>query len=406
MKLRIFSVASIKERTKRSLINLLKKRVISEYSEHLHAPASGRALLSYLVLPLLPPPALRDTTKFSNRGIAQEIPRVLNELGYIVDIVNYDNTSWLPKKHYDLFIGHAGINFKRLSNNLSPDAKRIYFSTGLYWKEGNLRQAQRLSDVASRRHCLFPPERFITFDEEDANESADLIICLGNQRVRDSYARFSRVININNAIFPIEFDRHETKDFDAGRKHFLYFSGRGNVHKGLDLLLESFVDTDLHLHICQHMQNEFIGLYKKELTEEPNIHVHGFVKMRSRQFEDLVLRCNWLVSATCAEGQPGAVLEGMAHGLIPMLTDAANIDVENLGIRMQSTKIEDIRSLIYHASQIDTESCRSMAKRCLKEARKTYSVENFRNSLRQAISQVSATNIVREDRREGRVEYD
>jgi glycosyltransferase involved in cell wall biosynthesis len=266
--------------------------------------------------------------------------------------------------------------------------------------------AQRLFDVAARRYYLLPPERFNKFNEEYAHESADWIICLGNQRVRNSYARFSRVININNAIFPIECHRYETKDFDTGRKHFLYFSGRGNVQKGLDLLIESFVGTDLHLHICQHMQNEFMDLYKKELTEEPNIHVHGFVKMRSQQFEDLVMRCNWLISATCAEGQPGAVLEGMAHGLIPILTDAANIDLDNLGIKMPSTRIEDIRSLIHYVSQTDTESCRSMADRVLKETRKTYSVENFRTSLKQAISQISATKFVREDRREGRQGYD
>ena len=306
---------------------LARKMVIMGYDEFCSGKTQQRALLSYLVMPLLPPSAFRDHIKFSNRGIAQEIPRVLNELGYKVDIINFNNTSWLPKRCYEIFIGHGGINFERLSSHLPEPTRRICFSTGIYWMEFNFRLAKRFYDIALRRGYLLQPKRFVAYSEEYANEKADGIICLGNQEALKSYGKFRKVIAISNAVYPVNRESNRNKDYDAGRKHFLFFSGRGNVLKGLDLVLEAFVQSELHLHICQHMEPDFLKLYCNELTRRSNIHVHGFVRMRSPCFQKLAKQCNWVISASCAEGQPGAILECMGYGLIPILSDSNNIDL-------------------------------------------------------------------------------
>lgn len=169
----------------------------------------------------------------------------------------------------------------------------------------NARITRRFSELALRRGYLLPQERFIKYDEEYANRTADGIICLGNQKAVETYAQFPKVIGINNAIYPTNSERWRDKNYEEGRKHFLFFSGRGNIHKGLDVLLEAFAETDLHLHICQHMQPDFMYLYRSELSELANIHLYEFTKMRSKKFDELISRCNWTISATCAEGQPG-----------------------------------------------------------------------------------------------------
>src|SRR2546427_1872550 len=156
---------------------MARKTVIREYVEFCDTKPQKQALLSYLVLPLLPPRRLRDRTMFSNRGIAQVIPQVLNELGYSVDVVNYDNDSWRPTKDYDLFIGHGGINFENISRTLSPRITRIYFATGLYWKEWNRRLTQRICHQVERRGCV-TDYRAIQYDEDYATSVADGIICL------------------------------------------------------------------------------------------------------------------------------------------------------------------------------------------------------------------------------------
>jgi glycosyltransferase involved in cell wall biosynthesis len=379
-------VGTAKDSLVRRLTGLVSSRVIRDYDEFCEGKPARRALLSYLVLPLLPPPVLRDRVKFSNRGIAQEIPRVLNELGYSVDIVNYDNRSWLPDRNYDLFIGHGGINFEPISQRLPASTIRVYFATGIYWREWNAKNKRRAEEMVSRRGVPLSSYRAIENEEEYALNNSDGIICLGNGAAVQTYGRFPHVIGINNAIFPVDWEGWRGKDFEGGRKHFLFFSGRGNVHKGLDLLLEAFAGTDLHLHVCQHLEPDFADVYRQELTGHPNIHVYGFIPMRSQKFTALATQCDWVISPTCAEGQPGAVLECMAHGLIPILSEEANIDIGTWGIPLPDCRIDTLRSTGLRASVMEMELIRQMTTEAVDVARTQYSADNFYKNIRKAVA--------------------
>jgi glycosyltransferase involved in cell wall biosynthesis len=381
-------VGIVKDALVRRLTGLATCRVIRDYDEFCKGKPTRTALLSYLVLPLLPPPALRDRVKFSNRGIAQEIPRVLNELGYSVDIVNYDNRSWFPVRPYDLFIGHGGINFEQISRRLPERTVRIYFATGIYWREWNAHNERRAVGLSSRRGVTLASYRAIENDEEYALDKSDGIICLGNRRAVETYSRLPRVIGINNAIFPVAWEGWRGKNFEEGRKHFLFFSGRGNVHKGLDLLLEVFAGTDLHLHVCQHLESDFADAYRRELTECSNIHVHGFVPMRSSKFYALAKRCDWVVSPTCAEGQPGGVLECMAHGIIPIISEETNIDIGEWGIPLPDCCIDTLRSSLILAGRLEIDLIRKMAIEAVGITKKLYSIDNFRRNFRAAIEMI------------------
>ena len=370
------------------IIKLARRKMILNFDEYCVGEPTKKALLTFLAIPLLLPPVFRDRVRFSLRGMAQEIPRVLNELGYRVDVVNFDNISWKPKEKYDLFIGHGGINFEKISRSLPKEVIRIYLSTGIYWKEWNFRIAKRLYDVALRQAFLLKPERFIKYSEEYANKNSDAIICLGNQEAVKTYSNFKNVFGINTAFYPIKKEIEFKKNFATGRQHFLFFSGGGNVHKGLDLLLESFNGMNLHLHVCQTIQDDFFKLYSQELTQLPNIHMHGFIKMRSEQFIRLINKCNWVISASCAEGQPGAIVECMAYGLIPILSDWNNIDLENWGIRLENCNLLTIRSVLEEVSTMDVEECRLRSEAVIKTVKQKYSVQIFRENLSKALKEI------------------
>ncbi len=365
----------------------IKTRVISGYDAYLDTRSPRRALLSYLVHPLLLPRRMLDPAQFSNQGMAREIPRVLNELGFVVDMVDYTNMDWTPRQAYDLFVGHSRFNFVRLADLVRPSARVLYFSTGVHWRQQNTEAAKRLYDVAVRRGVLLPPERINDPAEGEAYEKADAIICLGNQRAAQSFSAYQRVHHLNNAAYPINGTPLSWKDFAAAQKHFLFFSGLGNVHKGLDLLLEAFVGADCHLHVCQRLQPEFARAYRAELTGQPNIHVHGFVKMRTPEFERLAAQCNHVILPTCAEGQPGSVLECMAYGLAPILPDAANIDLEDFGFAIPALNVDAVRSVIHRVSELEPEECRRRAQASAAAVARSYSVENFRANLKSAIEQ-------------------
>lgn len=362
-----------------------QREIISDYREFCPHDPTGKALVSYLVAPLLPPPGRRDRVIFSNWGIAQGIPRALNELGYTVDIVEYDDRDWKPTREYDVFIGHGGVNFESIHRQLSSKTVCLYFSTGIYWKEWNAREAERFAGLARRRGCFLSPDRAIRCSEEYANREADGIICLGNSAAVQTYGQFKRVIGIDNAAYPLEWRAGNGKDHDAGRHHFLFFSGSGNVHKGLDLLLEAFAGTDCHLHVCQDMDPGFAGIYRHELQECPTIHVYGSVPMRTSAFEDLATTCNWVISATCAEGQPGAILECMAYGLIPVLPVSANLDTEDFGFLLPDCTIPTIRSVVSQLTGLSREECQHRSLLAGRRARDRYSPGNFTRSFKEAV---------------------
>lgn len=361
---------------------------IKAYNEYSIVKPRKKALLSYLVYPLLPPPDKRDKVVFSNLGIAQHIPKILNELGYEVDIINYDDISWSSVEEYDLFVGHGGINFSSIAEKLSQKTVCVYFSTGIYWREFNIREAERLLTLAIRQGFLLTPDRRIKFSEEEANQLADGIICLGNKNAAATYSKFPNVITVNNAVYPIGDYSLDTKDFDSSRRHFFFFSGPGCIHKGLDRLIEAFAQTDLHLHVCQRMDAEFTKIYENVITNAPNIHIHGEIPMRSRQYEDLVSKCNWTILATCAEGQPGATLECMGYGLIPILPETANIDLMDFGILLSDCEINTIRATIHQASQLPPAECKQRAIQTMKVTKTLYTPERFDQEFKSAIQQI------------------
>lgn len=375
-------------RFRQALGRLAQRISIPGYDEYCVCSSPRRALLSYLVMPLLPPPPMRDRVRFSNRGMAQEVARALNELGFVVDIINLDNTTWQPTRTYDLFVGHGGINFERISRQLPASVPRIYYSTSLYWKEFNAREAKQFYELARRRGFFLPPDRAIMDSEEYAVRTADGIITLGNQVAVQSYASRTKVYSINNAAFPVKWQGWQEKDYFAGRNHFLFFSGNGNVHKGLDLLLEAFAQTDLHLHICQRIESRFGRVYHHELYELPNIHLHDFVQMRSAEFHALAKRCNWVIAPTCAEGSPGSVVECMAHGLIPILSDGATIDLEDWGYRIDALTVDAVRSAISVASASGATDCRTRAEKVVRATQDRYSPDAFRRDFRNAVERI------------------
>lgn len=369
-----------------AVLRAAKRRVIRNYSEFLAEPTGARALVAYLAWPLLPPAALRDRTEYSNRGLAQDIPRALNELGYSVDVVNFDNERWIPDRSYDLTVGHGGANFTRLAGLVGTATTKIYFATGTYWREANRRSAERLADLARRTGYLLPPERAVDGAEEAANRAADGIICLGNEAAARTYASFSRVERVNNAAFPVNApEQLLDKDFASARREFLFFSGPGNVHKGLDRLLEAFEGTNLILHVCQRISKPFVRAFGRYLNGHPNVAVHGVLRMRAPEYRALVRRCGWVVHPTASEGQPGSVVECMAHGLVPILSTEANIDVDGFGVLLPDCDVSTVRRVCVEASCEEPDILRRRTERVLEVVGTNYTPEAFRNAFKQAV---------------------
>ena len=188
---------------------------------------------------------------------------------------------------------------------------------------------------------------------------------------------------INNGyMLDIPFDRREKKC-----NSFLFFASSGQVHKGLDLLLDIFSQKDFpcELYICSAYRNEpqFVAAYKKELFDMPNIHAIGFIATNSKRFADIVQKCAYLIVPSCAEGQMGSALTVMSAGVIPILSQECGFD-DDEAILLPDCKLETIKNIILEYSQKSMDWVDKKSHEVIDMTRKKHSKEMFIQSLRQA----------------------
>ncbi len=347
-----------------------------------------RALLSYLVEPVAIPEGDERFLRHANVAHAREMVRALNRMGYVVDAVDYRDTSFIPKGHYDLFVGHGGLNFERISRRLSKATVRVYFSTGCYWKFHNDQELARLAGLSSRRGLKVAPDRLILNSEEGALRAAHAIVALGNRFTSATYAAFPRVIPLDGAVPHDDWYGTVEKDFAEGRNHFLYYAGDGCVHKGLDLLLESFAALPQQLWICARMDPGFSDAYARELADCPNIHLVGWVLARSARFYGLMSRCNWVILASCSEGQAQSVVECMNHGLVPVVSRATGLDTDGVGFLLDPCTIGEVSRTVAELADLPPEHCREMSRAARMAAVTDYSLERFSRRFEDAMASI------------------
>jgi glycosyltransferase involved in cell wall biosynthesis len=311
--------------------------------------------------------------------------RVLNDMGYAVDVIECTNKRFIPMRDYDLFIGHQAYNFGRIARSLPAGAVKIFFATGISWQEWNRREADRFLGLKKRRGVRLPYDRRYVHNEDAVYRSVEGIICLGNEYARNSFASYPAVFALNNAAFDDDYFDRVSKDRAISRKGFLFFSGPGNVHKGLDLLLEAFDCVDAELYICQHIEEKFGKVYHRELFGKQNIHTIGCISPRSQKFYELVERCDFAILPSCAEGSPGSVIECMHRGLIPVVTEACNIHVNGFGVLLDASSVEAIAETVRSLIQRPTAWIEMMSRRTRQVAMTEYSESNFINNMRTAV---------------------
>lgn len=349
------------------------------------------ALISYLVDPIVLYP---NTSQFSNHGIARSIPRALNELGYIVDIIYWKDETFIPQKKYDLFIAHGAINFDKIYSHLPSSCITIYFSSGNYWKFNNSQENIRLENLEKRKGVRLSNDRFISISEERVHRLAKGIITLGDPSALKPYENdnIHNVFAIPNATYPDSYNCISKRDFNIARNNFLFFSGSGNVHKGLDLLLEVFSKSNKHLYIMTNMDPDFVKLYKKEFSL-PNIHQIGWVTMRSKKYYDVMKICGFIIHPSSSDGSAGSVIEAMQQGLIPIISKETRIDISKLGFYINPCTIKEIDNVIKETEKISIKELEQKSKDVIHLVEQNLSPEMFLLNFKKCIKKIVDNNI-------------
>lgn len=345
-----------------------------------------QALLSYIIYPFEAP--IRND--HSNHRECFAIAEILHELGYSVDVINWDNTQFLPEKHYDLVIDNHS-NLERLSNYFTKGTVRVFHATNAHWLYQNAIEYQRHQQFFKKTGISITPLRIIP--KGNSGAYCDVITMFGNGFTESTYDAFrQRVHHLPMSVTAKPELCQRT--VEVARKHFVWLNSHGALLKGLDVVLEAFMECpDLTLSVCGDLQkdHEFFDALSERLSSAKNIKLLGWVNVDSPGFEKLVSSAAWVVSASFSEGGGGSILNCMAKGLVPIISRSSSITLPaNTGFYVDQNEPTALREMIKKASALPTSEIEKMSRNAYEFICSNHTLENFKARFKELIVDLEA----------------
>jgi hypothetical protein len=337
----------------------------------------GRVLLSYVIDPFLLDDPKAISHDHTHHWESWQIARTFSAHGYAVDVVHYDDRSFVPGRPYDVLVS-ARTDLERLARHLPPTCLKIAHLDTAHFLTNNAGALQRLLAARERFGVALRSPRMV--EENWAIEAADLGCVLGNAFTAESYAYAGKPIHRIPISSPRTWDWPADKDFDRVRRSFLWFGSGGLVHKGLDRVLEVFKGLpDFRLHVCGPVDREarFRDAFAGYLYETPNIRTHGWVDIATPAFTEIVNDCVATVYPSASEGGGGSTLTCMHAGLIPVVTAAASVDVGDFGLLCADASLESISARVNEIADMPTEELAGRARAAWEFARARHTRDAF-----------------------------
>lgn len=303
------------------------------------------------------------------------------ELGCRVDAVSWVNRDFEPEEPYDVVVD-VRTNLERWAPSLPADCLKVLHIDTAHYTFHNPAQEERRRTLAERRgrsvkaEKMLPPNRAI--------ETADVATVLGNAFTQETYAFAGKPLLHIPISVPCTYPRIDDRDFESARRRFLWFGSGGLVHKGLDRVLEAFVDLpELELVVCGPIRREkdFEREYFQELYRTPNIHTQGWIDVRPRTFLPLVRQCLGLIYPSCSEGGGSSVLTCMHAGLVPIVNREVSVDIDSsYGILLEEPTVEGIRRAVRSFADRPVDELRALSDAAREHARAHHTKDHFRRA--------------------------
>jgi len=211
-----------------------KRNKIKNYFKTQH---SKNALLSYITKPFRKGEYFTHTNYFE----AMSHAKILNELGYNVDVIDYDYHGEIDFSKYDLLVGF-GDAFQKYFEFSKKKVKTIYYGTGMHVCHQNHATLKRLKDVYLKKVLwLGNSTRYVEKCWTHQTYLVDAMIVLGNEVCVESYKKFydGKIFNIPAPFYKV-IDAWKLLQENNLGKSFIWFGSSGLIHKGLDLVLDYF----------------------------------------------------------------------------------------------------------------------------------------------------------------------
>lgn len=264
---------------------------------------------------------LRENFGHTNRQEMMQIVKVCIEMDWSIDICGCNDRNAIEQiqsDYYDCILGF-GVTFGYAREH-NPKALSILYMTENPYDVSYARETERIAYFKERTGRNFALERTGVYYQKDDEKKADAVICLGDERCFPEGKSVIRIwpSALKNPVFSLDFSQKK-------RTNFLVYGTDGFVHKGNDILVDIFErHPEWTLYLC--------GTRGKEKAKEagyrlpPNVRAVGFVDTLSEQFNEIVKKCYYLLLPSCSEAPSTAVLTGMRHGMLPVVSRGIGLD--------------------------------------------------------------------------------
>lgn len=341
---------------------IFRKKFLKDYDKYCRTKI-GRALVYYKTDPLVFKQIAKDYSHTNNWEIF-EITKILNKLGFVVDIIdrtiNIDDLKL--KDRYDIFIGAgSGDSGKYYVNicDMVPSAIKIFYALGLESNLSNQYMNRRYEYFKERHPNTNMQKRRIrsNIHIEEIMERTDFIFCVGNEFTQNSFKKFNKYIYQILLSSSPKLSSDVNQIINRNQKKFFYFGGNGNIVKGLDLTIEAFVNLpQFELYIgAPKTEEDFNKIYKPILSKVKNIHFIGFIDVDSNIYNKITSECGYVILPSSSEGCATSVTTCMRRGLIPVVTKETGVDIGNFGYHIDDIKVDKLTELIKKIANSDRE---------------------------------------------------
>ena len=311
------------------------------------------------------------------------------DLGFRVEVCDWDNKVYQPPCDTRVAIDiHSNLERWKLPK----DCIKVLHATGAHWSFQNNAELMRLEGVKKRRRAALIPRRAAASSR--GAELADFVVVLGNEFTEETFRFSGKPITRIPISSAYEFPFPENRDYEKARKKFLWIGSYGMVHKGLDLVLEAFAEMpDLELTVCGRPEKEedFFGLYEKELKHTSNIHLHGWIDMASTEFAEIARTHASVIYPSCSEGGAGSVIHCMHAGMIPVCTSEASIDLNNFGILIGEGSVASVQEAACKVAFMSASEVERYARSSWEHARIYHTRDRFRSAFRQFAGSITSS---------------
>ena len=335
-----------------------------------------------------------NTNEHTNNNEIVLMSNILRKYNFNVHVIdrtlklNAETVSNIQKyKNIDLFIGKGsgstGDLFVDLVQLLKPK-NTILYTTSENYELRNIKNKERYDYFFKRHNKQMKYKRNVICNRslKDIVSNSDVLFSIGNDYNLSGYKQFNKKIY---KIFPSTYDSliYVKRDYKIPYS-FLYFGGNGSIHKGLDILLDSFKDLDINLHICApNNEKDFFNFYEDTISNY-NIFFHGFVEVGSKKFYDIVKKNTFIILPSCSEASATSVATCIRTGLIPVITHDTGYDLSDYGYYLENYSVEYVKSRIEELSkepkeEIEIRSVKSFNSSFL------YTEQSFRESFEKSL---------------------